>query len=78
MNECLNGAYFVENMSLQIKALKEEKVSLYDKVKRLQSEVNHARNELCLKCGSYHDAHLGACDDCRFRFGGEWSVDLDE
>lgn len=49
-----------------------------EKIKRLQREVNHCRNELCLRCGKYHDAHLGACDDCRFKHGGEWSKDLDE
>jgi len=26
-----------------------------------------ARNELCLKCGRYHDAHNGACDGCRWK-----------
>ena len=25
------------------------------------------RNELCEKCGRYTDAHLGACDHCRWR-----------
>ena len=50
---------------------------LKDKIKRLQREVNHCRNELCLKCGRYHDAHLGACDDCRFRHGGEWERDME-
>ena len=49
-----------------------------DKIKRLQREVNHCRNELCLKCGNYRESYLGACDGCRFRFGGEWSADLDE
>jgi len=24
-------------------------------------------NELCLKCGSYREAHLGACDGCRWK-----------
>lgn len=28
---------------------------------------NAARNELCLKCGLYRDAHNGACDGCTFR-----------
>lgn len=23
-------------------------------------------NELCLKCGNYREAHLGACNDCRW------------
>ena len=26
-----------------------------------------ARNELCLKCGRYRDAHKGACDGCRWK-----------
>jgi hypothetical protein len=26
-----------------------------------------ARNELCLKCGRYHEAHNGACDGCRWK-----------
>lgn len=47
------------------------------KVDRLQSELKNCRNELCLKCGWYKEAHIGACDDCRYRHGGEWSVDLD-
>ena len=46
------------------------------KVDRLQGELKNCRNELCMKCGNYKEAHLGACDDCRYRHGGEWSVDL--
>ena len=48
------------------------------KIKRLQSEVRHCRNELCMKCGNYKRAHEGACNDCRFRHGGEYAADLDE
>lgn len=51
---------------------------LKEKIRRLQREVKHARNELCLKCGMYREAYKGACDSCRFRRGGEWSADLDE
>lgn len=25
------------------------------------------RGELCLKCGRYQEAHLGACNGCRWR-----------
>lgn len=49
-----------------------------EKIKRLQNEVRHCRNELCLKCGSYREAHKGACNGCRFRHGGEWEADLHE
>lgn len=48
------------------------------KIKRLQSEVRWCRNELCQKCGNYKRAHEGACNDCRFRHGGEWSADISE
>jgi chromosome segregation ATPase len=32
-----------------------------------RKKANDARNELCLKCGRYHEAHNGACDGCRWR-----------
>jgi hypothetical protein len=50
--------------------------ALLEKVFRLQREVKHCRNELCLKCGNYHESYAGACDGCRFRHGGEWEEDL--
>ena len=36
-------------------------------IEHLQSELRGCRNELCLKCGQYKTAHLGSCDDCRWR-----------
>ena len=45
-------------------------------VKRLQSELKDARNELCYKCGDYKNAHFGVCNDCRYRHGGEWGRDM--
>ena len=32
----------------------------------LRRDLKDCANELCLKCGSYHDEHLGACDGCRW------------
>lgn len=40
------------------------------------SELKQCRNELCLQCGNYKEAHNGACKDCRYRKGGEWESDL--
>ena len=34
---------------------------------RMMSELRDCRNELCLRCGSYREKHLGACDGCRWR-----------
>jgi hypothetical protein len=36
-------------------------------VKKLKDELKVCRNELCLKCGSYREAHKGACDGCRWQ-----------
>ena len=51
---------------------------LKDKIRRLQVELRCSRNELCLACGKFKESHRGACDDCRYRHGGEWEADLDE
>ena len=31
-----------------------------------EGELKDCVNELCLKCGSYHEEHNGACDGCRW------------
>lgn len=36
------------------------------KIQILKRELDRARNELCLRCGKYHEKHLGACKDCHF------------
>jgi hypothetical protein len=37
--------------------------------KELEAEIVDLRNELCLHCGIYRNAHKGACDWCRWRRG---------
>ena len=32
----------------------------------LKKELASMRNELCLLCGNYREAHNGACDGCRW------------
>lgn len=36
-------------------------------IAELKRELQNCRDELCLKCGSYREAHKGACDGCRFK-----------
>lgn len=38
-----------------------------DAREKFESELKTCRNELCLRCGSYNQAHLGACDGCRWK-----------
>lgn len=33
----------------------------------IRSELKDCVNELCLKCGNYHESYLGACDGCRWK-----------
>ena len=35
-------------------------------INQTESDLHDCVNELCLKCGSYSEAHNGACDDCRW------------
>ena len=37
-----------------------------DRIEAQAKEIDALRNELCLKCGRYRDAHKGACDGCRW------------
>ena len=32
----------------------------------IESDLHDCVNELCLRCGSYHEEHNGACDGCRW------------
>ena len=32
-----------------------------------RKELHDAKNELCLFCGKYLEAHNGACDGCRWK-----------
>ncbi|SBW02512.1 conserved hypothetical protein [uncultured Eubacteriales bacterium] len=44
-------------------------VELQAQLTASREETRAARNELCLKCGRYHEAHKGACDGCRWTKG---------
>ena len=41
--------------------------SLQAELAESQRRAKDARNELCLKCGRYREAHTGACDGCRWK-----------
>ena len=76
MNDVVGRVIPVERKSNDemLKTIVEDLAQIF----RLRKELKNCRNELCLKCGNYREAHNGACDDCRYRHGGEWSVDLNE
>lgn len=44
-----------------------ERVDALAQLTTAQRTARDAKNELCLKCGRYHEAHNGACDGCRWK-----------
>ena len=46
---------------------------MMEEIQKLTEELIQCRNELCLRCGNYKEAHKGACDGCRFKevFGSD-------
>lgn len=38
-----------------------------DAVHKAADELVRMKNELCLYCGNYKNAHNGACDGCRWK-----------
>ena len=40
-------------------------------IRQLRRDLKDCRNELCLKCGDYKNAHKGACDGCRWKDLGD-------
>ena len=38
-----------------------------EKITAAKRKAETLRNELCLKCGKYKQAHKGACNGCRFK-----------
>ena len=72
----INTEYLDVQIRKTVNGLRDTVTQVIGKYMKIQSELRDCRNELCLKCGQYKDAHLGACDGCRYRHGGEWEDDL--
>ena len=54
--------------------IKQREIDMGIKIATLQADRDNIRaelkdcvNELCLKCGAYHESYLGACDGCRWK-----------
>ena len=54
--------------------IKQREIDMGIQIVNLQADRDNIRadlkdcvNELCLKCGAYHESHLGACDGCRWK-----------
>lgn len=53
-----------KNRLLEVKESVQQMKCQYD---RMADNLHDCVNELCLKCGAYHESYLGACDGCRWK-----------
>ena len=62
----IDGKTMLTLAKSQIKTA-QDNIKLQEQLAASQRMAQDARNELCLKCGRYHEAHNGACDGCRWK-----------
>lgn len=65
------GAGFAALSFSQANALTDalNRLATYEDTDLTPSDIKDLRNELCIACGNFKQAHLGACDGCRWRHG---------
>lgn len=63
--ECCWG--YIDELRMALAAVCKERDELKKQLHDTKSELNAMRNELCLMCGKFRDAHNGACDGCRWK-----------
>ena len=66
----INGVANTKHYIRECRHCKATFANWYRSIKKANEAWNRradARNELCLKCGRYREAHNGACDGCRWK-----------
>lgn len=62
-----NGEWRIKLYGVVYSAPAIDKLAAYENTCFTPSDIKDMRNELCLLCGKYKQAHNGACDGCRCR-----------
>lgn len=63
--ECCWG--YIDELRMALASACKERDELKKQLHETKSELDAMRNELCLMCGKFRDAHNGACDGCRWK-----------
>ena len=63
--ECCWG--YIDELRMALASACKERDELKKQLHEAKSELAAMRNELCLECGKYREAHNGACDGCRWK-----------
>ena len=58
----------VEEAIQQLSIIQETISASIKREAKLERELRDCRNTLCLKCGAFVGEHLGACDECRWKY----------
>ena len=46
---------------------KQDSIDKMIEIVNLKAQLSDCVNELCMKCGNYHESYAGACDGCRWK-----------
>lgn len=66
--ECAECSWdYIDHLRMALSASCKERDEAVKELHKTKSELNAMKNELCLKCGNYREAHNGACDGCRWK-----------
>ena len=63
--ECCWG--YIDELRMALASACKERDEARKELHEAKSELDAMRNELCLKCGNYREAHTGACNGCRWK-----------
>lgn len=57
----------MEELNKVLEGIKEREVRQGIETEILRGQLHDCVNELCYKCGNYHESYAGACDGCRWK-----------
>lgn len=66
-----NKGWYIDDQSVAFDERRRGKeinrLAEYEDTGLTPDEIKGLRNELCLLCGKYKNAYLGACNECRWK-----------
>lgn len=69
VERCYEAADAIEQLVKEYNELDKAHDEMFLELCKVKKERDALRNELCLRCGEYVEAHNGACDGCKWRVG---------
>ena len=68
LTECAECTWdYIDRLRMALASACKERDEARKQLHEAKSELAAMRNDLCLECGNYRGAHIGACDGCRWK-----------